>query len=494
MMTKAPWQLYFKNQLKGAESLYSQEATEVSLLLFCLRAKIIPVAEYLHWACNHYQVPVLSKDFFTQHPPSPKLFKKFQGRYPWTQEFLPIAEWDGLPVIAGLEVPESMNFPAVFVLTSHEELESAWASYNNASKKSETSEFSDMTAFAATVVAKESHEDLFGQDGELILKEDSSPDSESLDNEENSENNGESSGEEESSSDTSEEADGIPDGLFGDSISINAPAPALSFGGLTAKKIEPIVPAIPEEHAFESVDVPVIAPEPPIDPPEEIETVHVEADAMHAEIPRKGPRTSRIVIDTLPTEEDTSVDVKVPLPKVEVPKAPIKLTQPPIDSPVAYFLEKVRKQNKENFDKEVLTCFNQFKTFFKKSMLLAIGDKDRVVKPIMWEGGNYDVRKPSIIEFNLKTPSVFRIVSGTQKPYHGYIVLNDLNESFFESWNHGQIPDHITIIPLMDHDLVVGMLMGLGEKSCYNKNVLQFSENAAKDLSLKIFKPAAKAA
>jgi hypothetical protein len=112
----------------------------------------------------------------------------------------------------------------------------------------------------------------------------------------------------------------------------------------------------------------------------------------------------------------------------------------------------------------------------------------------LWDGGDFDVRKPSMIEFSLKIPSIFRIVSTTQKPYHGFVSLNDLNEAFFESWNHGQIPDHVTIVPLMDHDLVVGMLMGFGEKSCYNKNVLQFTENAAKDLSVKILKSVQKAA
>ena len=127
-------------------------------------------------------------------------------------------------------------------------------------------------------------------------------------------------------------------------------------------------------------------------------------------------------------------------------------------------------------------------------MLLAIGDKDRVVKPILWDGGDFDIKKPSMVEFSLKIPSIFRVVSGTQKPYHGYVVTNDLNEAFFESWNHGQIPDHVTIVPLMDNDLVVGMLMGFGEKAAYNKSVLQFSENAAKELSEKILRSHAKAA
>jgi hypothetical protein len=120
-------------------------------------------------------------------------------------------------------------------------------------------------------------------------------------------------------------------------------------------------------------------------------------------------------------------------------------------------------------------------------MLLAIGDKDRLVKPLLWDDG-FEVQNPPNSEFNLKTPSIFKIVSGTQKPYHGYVVLNDLNESFFESWNHAQIPDHVTIVPMLEGDLVVGMLMGFGEKSSGNRTVLQFAEKVAKDLSKTIFK------
>jgi hypothetical protein len=177
-----------------------------------------------------------------------------------------------------------------------------------------------------------------------------------------------------------------------------------------------------------------------------------------------------------------------------LPTAPVKPTSFSTGENASYLLEKVRKVGRDQFDKDAQASFQQLKTFFKKSMLLAIGDKDRMVKPLLWDQG-FDSADGGAPEFNLKTPSIFRIVSGTQKPYHGFVTVNDLNESFFESWNHGQIPDHITLVPLMDGDLVVGMLMGLGEKSNYNKSVLNFTENVAKELSLKILKtPVSKSA
>ncbi|MGZ3748956.1 MAG: hypothetical protein ACXWRE_15840, partial [Pseudobdellovibrionaceae bacterium] len=138
--------------------------------------------------------------------------------------------------------------------------------------------------------------------------------------------------------------------------------------------------------------------------------------------------------------------------------------------------------------REVLTHFQILKTFFTKSILLAVDNKGQLIKPIVWDKKDFAVQEQQNSCFNLETPSIFRIVSSTQKPYHGFVILNDLNESFFESWNHGQIPDHVTIVPLFEGELVVGMLMGFGEKSSFNKTVLQFTEKVAKDFSQKIFK------
>lgn len=493
-MTKVNWQDHFKSAIQNAENLYSKDSTDVSLLMFCLRSKLIPTAEYLSWAKENFQIPVLSEKYLQIHKPQQELYKKWQKVYKWSNECLPIAEWDGVLIIACLEIPQNYAhaIPTTFVLTSPEVLDQTWTAYNKSQKSAANGDFTDMTALAATVVAsKPDGGNFLDANGELILQHDDSHEEEHSEEKVSSEE-GESSEEESGDSPEGmevaidEEAAGMPEGLFGD-----APAPVI--GNLTSfTKTEPIALTPMNTEVTKEL------------------SIAIEDDAPAASLaPKKGPRTSvplmaslgeKTKIDTIPAmdelEEVADHEVQFPNKKQispmansspgDFPSAPVKPTMNPGNS-AAYFLEKVRKQGQDQFDKDVIATFQQMKTFFKKSMLLAIGDKDRLVKPILWDGG-FDVQKAAIPEFNLKTPSIFKVVSGTQKPYHGYIVPNDLNESFFEAWNHGQIPDHVTIVPLMDGDHVVGMIMGFGEKASYNKNVLSFTENVAKGLSTKVLK------
>jgi len=498
-MNHISWQEHFKNKIKDAENLYIKDSTEVSLLLFCLRAKILSSQEYLEWACEAYQLPILSEKFFTLNTPTAEFFKKYQSSFTWSLECVPVAEWDGALIVACLETPTNFNTsePAIFVLTSYENLEKVWKSYQQKPKSSaDVADMTDMTALAATVVNAKNDKPLFDQNGELILQDDSDDSSEGSPEEVVVE------GEEKSESPSEEHESGMPEGFFSDN---EAPKPILSATPVSLAPSLKTALDLPEEQTKTGpVEEEMIHHDfPSLPAEEEIPAALSEASGlsvMHEEMLKKGPRTSvpLSAIDTLPSDDDEQVgepqtDVRSlsslapPAVSGNFPSAPVKPTTSQGIS-AAYFLEKVRKQNQAQFDKEILAGFNQFKTFFKKSMLLAIGDKDRLVKPLMWDGG-FDVKKPQISEFDLKTPSIFKIVSGTQKPYHGYVIINDLNESFFESWNHGQIPDHVTIVPLLDGDLVVGMLMGFGEKSNYNKSVLQFSENIARGLSDKLLKP-----
>lgn len=457
-MTHSQWQDHFKSAVKKAEGLYSKDTTQISLLLFCLRAKMIPPKEYLEWAKESYQLPLLAEKFFQNHPPQKEFFKKWLKSYNWSMECLPVAEWDGSLIVACLEPPPQSPPGAamIFVLTSPDVLEATWLAYQKPDA-SKNADITDMTALAATVIGKPEDEKLTDEEGQ-----ESNPEPEPEESLENPELSSEN------------EAGGSPEGLFAE-----APVPVVAFAGIEKKPVQ-----LPPSTPVSSAKSPS-APTPKI-------------EILSEEKVRKGPRSSEpimkieiassgVVEDK--TKIDTAMDQEDPAAgEDEIPSAPVKPATLHSGS-AAYFLEKVRKQNQDKFDKEAQASLRKMKTFFKKSLLLAIGDKDRLIKPMVWDA---DMEAPSstLPEFNLKTPSIFKIVSGTQKPYHGYVVVNDLNESFFEACNHGQIPDHVTIVPLMDGEMVVGMIMGLGEKSNYNKNVLEFTEATAKEFSQKVLKTA----
>jgi hypothetical protein len=65
-------------------------------------------------------------------------------------------------------------------------------------------------------------------------------------------------------------------------------------------------------------------------------------------------------------------------------------------------------------------------------------------------------------------------------------VPNDLNDKFFAEWNGSQNPDHLTLSPILIDDVVVGMILGIGDKSANNKTCLLQTEHMAEAVAKKI--------
>ncbi len=133
-----------------------------------------------------------------------------------------------------------------------------------------------------------------------------------------------------------------------------------------------------------------------------------------------------------------------------------------------------------DFDVFMQDLFEDLHGQYKKGLLLRVTQN----KAIPWKWDKNFMTPSEIQALSLMTPSIFRIVSKTKKPYHGYVVLNDINEKFFDDWNQTEVPDHITITPVILQDTVVAMLMGFGDKSIHSKASLQLAEK----LSSKIVK------
>jgi hypothetical protein len=105
-------------------------ATE-SVTFRCLREGRIPVEAYLDWACNHYGLPVLKKDFFA-NAPDHNLFEKLKGIGSWSYEIMPVGEWDGVIYIACTEPNEdiSWSFNVCYLLAAPASLEAHWNALN----------------------------------------------------------------------------------------------------------------------------------------------------------------------------------------------------------------------------------------------------------------------------------------------------------------------------------------------------------------------------
>ena len=99
-----------------------------SVTSWCLKNRKIEPQTYLNWAREYYQLASLHTQFFEQTPPPIQLWKKLLHSASWSDEMLPVSEWDGIVFIACLELPkqENLNFPTRFILTSNENLNKYW--------------------------------------------------------------------------------------------------------------------------------------------------------------------------------------------------------------------------------------------------------------------------------------------------------------------------------------------------------------------------------
>lgn len=127
------------------------------------------------------------------------------------------------------------------------------------------------------------------------------------------------------------------------------------------------------------------------------------------------------------------------------------------------------------------------KNFSKCMLLVAQPDKNNeVLKPYKWNS-RFSKSNPSAkaTAIPLNLPSPFRVIFRTQKSYHGYIVPNDQNDQFFAEWNESQIPDHMTLSPILVDDVVVGAILGLGDKNADNKATLLQTEHLCEAVAKK---------
>jgi hypothetical protein len=128
---------------------------------------------------------------------------------------------------------------------------------------------------------------------------------------------------------------------------------------------------------------------------------------------------------------------------------------------------------------------------YQKSMiLLKSGDQ---VKPWKWNA-NFHPSTPAISSISLLQASPFRIVHRTHKPFHGYVIINEINEKFFAQWNNGKIPELLTITPILIEDHAIGMLLAIGDSSADTKPCLQMMETLAGNVAKQIQASKAKAA
>ncbi len=150
-----------------------------------------------------------------------------------------------------------------------------------------------------------------------------------------------------------------------------------------------------------------------------------------------------------------------------------------------FILDHWKKTNSKAVVEISQYVFSHMKPLFDKTMILSLNDKLNLLRPFTWDEG-FKEHSQNLKVIPLQTPSIFNIVTSTQKPYHGHVTPNEINDSFFESWNQGKNPEHATITPILLNDNIVGMILGIGPKTLYTKQTLQKVESLATEVAKKL--------
>lgn len=438
-MSHQPWFEHFKEQLQGLTEAFEHSGTSLSLLAFAIKEQRLSSEEYLRWAMTHYRLPLLQSRFFTETPVSQEMFAKWATHYPWSSECLPVAEWDGSLIVACLQPPQ--DFPStpscILVLAQYESLTSAWMALHPEAKSSvKPAEAPEGIDLSVATSAKAPSDSFSFDDLGVSVDPESTPDFQPL-------------SEDELLAGT-ESAEEKLDGLF---------------DGPTVIRLEALTPA----QSAPATENPVA--EEPVIP--ETEMKMVVEPAPKKSTPPPPPKSE------IPAPFEDSFGNKA----IPIAPRPAGVAKPTIN-PVAsghFALEKIKKKNATALNERIKNVLSEMKTHFDKSMILTLDDNETQMTAFAWDE-NFQGMKDTSMRFPLQTPSIFNIVATTQKPYHGYISLNEINEKFFDGWNQGKIPDHVTVTPIIVNEKLVGMLMGFAEKSAYNKVSLNLAEKLSSDL------------
>lgn len=449
-MSHHTWFEHFKEQLQGLTESFEQSGSPLSLLGYALQEQRLRSDEYLNWAMTHYKLPLLQSRFFTETPVSQEMFAKWATHYPWSAECLPVAEWDGSLIVACLQPPQ--DFPSsptsIIVLASYENLTETWNHLHpeKALPSTTTAVATDAPEgidLSVATVTKQGPSDSFSFDDLQVDGADvaaaSDLDTLSLD---------------EAPEKSNEGLDGI-------------------FDSVTVTRLEAL-PSSETPIVTESTQS-TISPEPATEIPV-TETLTLEEPVVVPQkknIPPPPPPKA-----TMPPPFEESFGNKT-LPITPRPAGVAKPTINPVANGL-FALDKYKKKNAPLLNEKVKKVLSEMKAHFEKSMILTLDEQETQLTAFAWDEGFQGIKDTSM-RVSLGTPSIFNIVASTQKPFHGYISLNEINEKFFESWNQGRIPDHVTITPILVNEKVIGMLMGFAEKSAYNKVSLNLAEKLSND-------------
>jgi hypothetical protein len=385
-------------------------------------------------------LPILANSFFEKHRPSLDVFLKWQSAANWSSHFMPLYHWDDVLFVGcsqGIRQKVNTDQKVVYVFCESEMLSQLWEEYQSptvlmqAKHQPKISSIDLEIANEKTVVGK--------------MLSDNQP---------------------------AEQAQ--------DRTVVSAPAPVEDMPEGISPSANMVPSATPQSASFDDLGLSSEEETPG-------EAAAAESPLAMEDSPLEGLDLSAsptvVLTPSLPATpvlEEKQIEEPAEEPIVEE-------EAPPVETKVTKTFTNITSITSTSASPEQVfqMVFKDMSHNFKKTMLLM--KQGEQIVPWKWDD-NFEKSNPEHKKtaMSLAIPSPFRIVYRSQKSYHGYIVPNDLNDKFFAEWNGSQNPDHLTLSPILIDDVVVGMILGIGDKSANNKTCLLQTEHMAEAVAKKI--------
>ncbi|MEO0335089.1 MAG: hypothetical protein AAF202_01760 [Pseudomonadota bacterium] len=127
MKTAKPWVKALNVKFQEYETWTTQLSEGQSITFWALDHGKLRTQDYLYWAREHYKIPVIKDGYFRDNKTS-SLYHEMKSVANWSEEMIPIAQWDNIIYIACVEPPEDVNwsFQVRYVLASARSLKTMW--------------------------------------------------------------------------------------------------------------------------------------------------------------------------------------------------------------------------------------------------------------------------------------------------------------------------------------------------------------------------------
>lgn len=461
--------------------------------------------EYLQWAMDTYELPVVKNEFF-QIAPDTVFWEAVRSGFAWTPAFIPLAEWNGVLLIGCLEPPRfhfPLRSPHRFVLASAKELQARYQAYNPEFSSVESA--NDDAAVDLGDAQVEAHAEARQEVRQRPMDEylaDSLPPAPDV---------------------SLENPDGltheippastpnlfvVPDGMPTDDIGQPISSLPDGFADGTAvmdlssfdensefpksSEVKPEVTAPIEAVAVVAQAAPVAPAQTPAQPAPVAKPSSVELK------PWKPTQAPGVELASRPYVEPSQTASAAKAPPAVPPSAiasaasspslrPAPAAEAANVTPIAAAHTSIVPNTAQALPLE--TCANYealgtaaighiLKNFEQGLVLMFQGGK---LKPWKWTEQLLSVKGDAPDAIPLEQASIFRIAYKTCMPYHGYVVPNAVNTAFFNAFNRGLAPKHVTIVPVLINGDLVGMLMGLSMDQVDYKTSLMAMEKLASE-------------